>query len=125
MSKLYDHASISVERLLQALWHSEFQFRLNLYRTGIILLADVGLEYGMTKHCRRILDEIMPQVRCFISRREAHQTSLQIIGGADLEQRAFACFNLARCIIAVASDTSNGFPSSGSSLFLTDDLIYS
>jgi len=49
------------------------------------LLADVGLEFGMTKRCKRILEEIMPQV----------------IDGDDLEQRALACFNLARCIIAM------------------------
>ncbi|KAI0283133.1 hypothetical protein BGY98DRAFT_1087979 [Russula aff. rugulosa BPL654] len=76
--------SAAVEQLLRALWHSEFQCRYGSYRTAIILLADVGLEFGMTKRCKRILEEIMPQV----------------IDGDDLEQRALACFNLARCIIA-------------------------
>jgi len=77
-------ASAAVEHLLRALWHSEFQCRYGSYRTAIILLADVGLEFGMTKRCKRILEDIMPQV----------------IDGDDLEQRALACFNLARCIIA-------------------------
>ncbi|KAI0006228.1 hypothetical protein BJV74DRAFT_880515 [Russula compacta] len=77
-------AATAVEQLLRALWHSEFQCRYGSYRTGIILLADVGLEFGMTKRCKRILKEIMPQV----------------IDGDDLEQRALACFTLARCIIA-------------------------
>ena len=47
---------------MRALWHSEFQCRYGSYRTAIILLADVGLEFGMTKRCKRILEEIMPQV---------------------------------------------------------------
>lgn len=55
-------ASTAVEQLLRALWHSEFQCRYGSYRTAIILLADVGLEFGMTKRCKRILEEIMPQV---------------------------------------------------------------
>ena len=56
-------AATAVEQLLRALWHSEFQCRYGSYRTGIILLADIGLEFGMTKHCKRILEEVMPQVR--------------------------------------------------------------
>jgi hypothetical protein len=63
-------ASTAVEQLLRALWHSEFQCRYGSYRTAIILLADVGLEFGMTKRCKRILEEIMPQVsRLLMSRR--------------------------------------------------------
>jgi anaphase-promoting complex subunit 5 len=63
-------ASTAVEQLLRALWHSEFQCRYGSYRTAIILLADVGLEFGMTKRCKRILEEIMPQVnRLFMRRR--------------------------------------------------------
>ncbi|KAH9027662.1 hypothetical protein EDB84DRAFT_1272610 [Lactarius hengduanensis] len=82
-------AATAVEQLLKALWHSEFQCRYGSYRTGIILLADIGLEFGMTKHCKRILEEVMPQ----------------LIGGDDLEQRALACFTLARCIIAAGERT--------------------
>ncbi|KAL0946934.1 hypothetical protein HGRIS_013094 [Hohenbuehelia grisea] len=79
-----DQATTVVDQLLTALWHSEFQGRLHLYRTGIILLADVGLELGMTKRSQRVIKEIMPQ----------------IIAGDDREQRAFACFVLGKCIIA-------------------------
>jgi hypothetical protein len=61
-SKQVGQASTAVEQLLRALWHSEFQGRYGSYRTAIILLADVGLEFGMTKRCKRILEEIMPQV---------------------------------------------------------------
>ena len=55
-------AATAVEQLLRALWHSEFQCRYGSYRTAIILLADVGLEFGLTRRCKRILEEIMPQV---------------------------------------------------------------
>ncbi|KAJ7470732.1 hypothetical protein FB451DRAFT_1254671 [Mycena latifolia] len=85
-----DQATSAIDGLLTALWHSEFLGRLNLYRTGIILLADVGLDYGMSKRSRRILEEIMPQ----------------IIPGQDLEQRALACFTLARCIIVAGDSTA-------------------
>ncbi|KZT68114.1 hypothetical protein DAEQUDRAFT_339649 [Daedalea quercina L-15889] len=78
-----------VESLLTAVWQAEFQKRYGHYRTALVLLADVALELGMTKWCRRIVEEILPQV----------------IGGDDLEQRALTCFIFARCIIA-AGDTS-------------------
>ncbi|TFY82669.1 hypothetical protein EWM64_g1341 [Hericium alpestre] len=87
--KQVDQAAMSVEQLLKALWHAEFQCRYGTYRTGIIMLAEIGLEFGMTKRCRRILDEIMPQ----------------IIDGDNLEQRALACFVLARCIIAAGEQS--------------------
>lgn len=57
-----------IEQLLTALWHAEFQCRYGLYRTAIILLADIGLEFGMTKWCRRLIDEIMPQVCYHVAR---------------------------------------------------------
>jgi len=63
-------AATAVEQLLRALWHSEFQCRYGSYRTAIILLADVGLEFGMTKRCKRILEEIMPQVSGPVFRRQ-------------------------------------------------------
>ncbi|GLB34986.1 putative microtubule associated protein [Lyophyllum shimeji] len=86
----HDQATASIEQLLKGLWHSEFLLRLNDYRTGIILLADVMLEFGMSKRSRRILEDIMPQV----------------INGNDLEQRAFACFTFARSILAARSCTA-------------------
>jgi anaphase-promoting complex subunit 5 len=64
--KQVGQGSAAVEQLLRALWHSEFQCRYGSYRTAIILLADVGLEFGMTKRCKRILEEIMPQVSSLI-----------------------------------------------------------
>ncbi|KAJ3556968.1 hypothetical protein NP233_g11854 [Leucocoprinus birnbaumii] len=77
-------ATSGMEHLLRALWHSEFLFRLHEYRTGIVLLADVGLEFGMSKRSRALVDDIMPQIIC----------------GKDPEQRGFASFTLARAIIA-------------------------
>ena len=99
--KQVGQGSAAVEQLLRALWHSEFQCRYGSYRTAIILLADVGLEFGMTKRCKRILEEIMPQVSSLIydSSGESY-APVQVIDGDDLEQRALACFNLTRCIIA-------------------------
>uniref|UniRef100_A0A0W0FGE9 Anaphase-promoting complex subunit 5 n=1 Tax=Moniliophthora roreri TaxID=221103 RepID=A0A0W0FGE9_MONRR len=79
-----DHATIAIEPLLIALWHSEFLFRLNYYRTGVLLLADVLLEFGLTKRCKQMVEDIMPQV----------------ITGNDIEQRALAAFTLARCTVA-------------------------
>lgn len=100
-SKQVGQASAAVEQLLRALWHSEFQGRYGSYRTAIILLADVGLEFGMTKRCKRILDEIMPQVSGLMyDASDEPYAVVKVIDGNDLEQRALACFNLARCIIA-------------------------
>ncbi|KAI0046097.1 hypothetical protein FA95DRAFT_1560450 [Auriscalpium vulgare] len=90
-----DQAVTSVEPLLKALWYSEFQCRYGSYRTGIILLADVGLEFGMTKRSQRIVEEIMPQV----------------INGDDLEQRALACFVFARCILAAGEQSRDSMTS--------------
>jgi hypothetical protein len=35
---------------------------MGVYRTAIILLADVSLQFGMSRRARKILEEIMPQV---------------------------------------------------------------
>jgi len=77
-------AVTAIQPLLQSLWQAEFQGRFPLYRVGTILLADIGLEFGMTKHCQRLLEGILPQV----------------LTGHELEHRAFACYTLARCIIS-------------------------
>lgn len=84
-----EQSPTAVHHLLTSLWHSEFLLRLNLYRTSIIMLADVGLELGLTKRSRRMLERIMPQ----------------LITGNDIEQRALASFTLARCIIAAEGAT--------------------
>ncbi|KIJ69430.1 hypothetical protein HYDPIDRAFT_185206 [Hydnomerulius pinastri MD-312] len=85
-------AVTAIQPLLQSLWQSEFQGRFPLYRLGVILLADVGLEFGMTKHCRRLLEGILPQV----------------LAGHEMEHRAFACHTLARCIIASSDSKEAG-----------------
>ncbi|KAI8998714.1 hypothetical protein BD414DRAFT_475857 [Trametes punicea] len=85
-----DHAHTCVNKLLTALWHAEYQGRYGIYRTAVVMLADVGLEFGMTKWCRRILDEVMPQ----------------IMSENDLEQKGFALFILARCVIATGDSSS-------------------
>jgi len=33
-----------VDKLLVALWHAEFQCRYGLYRTGLVMLADISME---------------------------------------------------------------------------------
>lgn len=53
---------MGIDHLLKALWYSEFLCRFSLYRTAIIILADIGLEFGMTQKSRQIIEEIMPQV---------------------------------------------------------------
>jgi len=83
-----DQSVTSSDHLLKALWQSEYQGRFGTYRLAIILLADMGLELGMTASSRRLMEEIMPQV----------------ISGDDLELRGFACYVLARCIIATCED---------------------
>lgn len=85
--------STAVNDVLKLLWHSEFQGRYNLYRTGIVLMADFGLEYGMAKKSKRLLKEIMPQ----------------IILGDDLELRAVVCYTYARAIIAADDSDETTF----------------
>ncbi|TCD69730.1 hypothetical protein EIP91_006497 [Steccherinum ochraceum] len=77
-----------IEPLLTALWHAEFQQRWNLYRTALIMLADIGLEYGMAKWSRRILDEILPQIMTTTG-----------------EQKGLALVTYARCIIAAGESS--------------------
>ena len=103
----HDKAVSGVEHLLRALWHSEFLCRFNLYRTGIILLADVGLEFGMSKRSKQLLEEIMPQVRGSFFKISQSQFDLffKVINGGDLEQRAVACLTFARCIIVAGNST--------------------
>ncbi|KAI9566459.1 hypothetical protein HD554DRAFT_2115980 [Boletus coccyginus] len=100
-------AVTTIQPLLQSLWHAEFQGRFPLYRVGIILLADIGLEFGMTKHCQRLLEGILPQV----------------LTGHDLEHRAFACHTLARCIIA-SSDSKEAPLREVLSYLLTAEVDY-
>jgi len=87
-----DQSVSSSDHVLKALWQSEYQGRFGTYRLAVILLADMGLELGMTASSRRLIEEIMPQV----------------INGDDLELRAFACYVLARCIIATCGKNFEG-----------------
>ncbi|KAG2157068.1 armadillo-type protein [Suillus clintonianus] len=86
-------AVAAIQPLLQALWQAEFQGRFPLYRLGIILLADVGLEFGMSDHCQQLILGIMPQ----------------ILSGQEMEHRAFANHTLARCMIASMDSSSKTF----------------
>lgn len=56
-------APSSLEGLLETLWNTEFLGRMDLYRTAILMLADYGIEFGMSKRSKRIVGEILPQVR--------------------------------------------------------------
>ncbi|TFK42614.1 hypothetical protein BDQ12DRAFT_597893 [Crucibulum laeve] len=89
----HGQATTVIEQILKALWNAEFLGRMDEYRTGIILLADVGLEYGLSKRSRQILDEIMPQIML----------------GENLEQRALACFIMARCILLAEESIPSTF----------------
>jgi len=51
-----------VDKLLVALWHAEFQCRYGLYRTGLVMLADISMEFGLSQKARRMVEDIMPQV---------------------------------------------------------------
>lgn len=51
-----------VDKLLVALWHAEFQCRYGLYRTGLIMLADISMEFGLSQKARKMVEDIMPQV---------------------------------------------------------------
>ncbi|KAH8829175.1 hypothetical protein DL96DRAFT_1597040 [Flagelloscypha sp. PMI_526] len=73
----------SLEPLLRALWWSEFMGRMELYRTSILLLADMGLEFGMTIRSKNMIADVMPQ----------------IMNGDNIELRAFGCLMYARCCI--------------------------
>ncbi|KAI6040167.1 hypothetical protein EDC04DRAFT_2867755 [Pisolithus marmoratus] len=83
-ARRHGQAVTAIQPLLQSLWNSEFQGRFSLYRLGIVLLADVGLEFGMSKHCRSLIEGILPQ----------------LLPGHDVEHRALACYTLGRCVIA-------------------------
>jgi len=51
-----------VDKLLVTLWHAEFQCRYGLYRTGLVMLADISMEFGLSHKARRMVEDVMPQV---------------------------------------------------------------
>ena len=65
-----------VDKLLVALWHAEFQCRYGLYRTGLIMLAEISMEFGLSQKARRMVEDVMPQV---ISRSGEQRTALNSI----------------------------------------------
>ncbi|KAJ4485910.1 hypothetical protein J3R30DRAFT_3442822 [Lentinula aciculospora] len=77
-------SGIMTEQLLKSLWHAEFLFQIHHYRIAVILLADAGLQLGLTESSQKMIEDIMPQLAT----------------GNDIETRAFAAFTLARCILA-------------------------
>ncbi|CCO33306.1 hypothetical protein BN14_07380 [Rhizoctonia solani AG-1 IB] len=85
---------LSLQPLLDALWTTEFRGTWPLYRTGIALLADLGIGLGMARSGREFLEECMAQV----------------LNGDDLEQRAYACFTLAKCVMTAAKGDEDPIP---------------
>jgi anaphase-promoting complex subunit 5 len=63
-----------VDKLLVALWHAEFQCRYGLYRTGLVMLADISMEFGLSQKAQRMVEDIMPQV---VSRSRDQSTALK------------------------------------------------
>ncbi|KIY50891.1 hypothetical protein FISHEDRAFT_37690 [Fistulina hepatica ATCC 64428] len=86
-----NQASIAIEKLLVALWHSEFLCHFDEYRTAMIMLADVGIDFGIAVRSQQILEELLPQV----------------LDGDNLEQRALSLVSLARCIL-ITDDNHDG-----------------
>ncbi|KAB5594123.1 hypothetical protein CTheo_2460 [Ceratobasidium theobromae] len=85
---------LSLQPLLDALWTTEFRGTWKWYRIGIALLADVGIGLGMARSGREFLEECMSQ----------------ILNSDDLEQRGYACFTLAKCIMTSAKGDENPIP---------------
>ncbi|KZS99299.1 hypothetical protein SISNIDRAFT_448191 [Sistotremastrum niveocremeum HHB9708] len=77
--------SASMKPLLKELWSTEFSGNFQRHRTALIMYADLASELGMEKKSIEILEDLMPQL---------------ISGDDDIEQRAFACHTMARCLVA-------------------------
>ncbi|QRW14582.1 APC5 (anaphase-promoting complex subunit 5) domain-containing protein [Ceratobasidium sp. AG-Ba] len=88
---------LSLQPLLDALWTTEFRGTWGLYRTAVALLADLGIGLGMARSGREFLEECMSQ----------------ILNGGDLEQRGYACFTLAKCIMTSAKGDETPIPPGG------------
>ncbi|KAH7103816.1 hypothetical protein BKA62DRAFT_742251 [Auriculariales sp. MPI-PUGE-AT-0066] len=74
---------MGLEPLLRSIGQAKATGQWALYRVGIILLADLELDLGLTSTSREMLEECLPQLML----------------GEDLEQRAYACFTFARCLL--------------------------
>ncbi|KAG8872855.1 hypothetical protein FRB97_007290 [Tulasnella sp. 331] len=76
--------SQAIPVVLDALWNSEFVGSWAYHRVAVSQLAEISVEFGMAGKGRRMIEGILPQV----------------LNGDDVEIRAYACYTLARCIIA-------------------------
>ncbi|KAG9025744.1 hypothetical protein FRB95_009811 [Tulasnella sp. JGI-2019a] len=76
--------SEAVPIVLDALWNSEFVGSWAYHRVAVAQLAEISVEFGMAGKGRRMIEGILPQV----------------LNGDNVEIRAYACYTLARCIIA-------------------------
>ncbi|KAG8893475.1 hypothetical protein FRB99_001919 [Tulasnella sp. 403] len=74
----------AISPVLDALWNSEYRGTWAYHRIAVVQLADISIEFGMAGKGRRMIEGCLPQ----------------ILNGDDLEIRAYACYVLARCIIA-------------------------
>ncbi|EJU05779.1 hypothetical protein DACRYDRAFT_113825 [Dacryopinax primogenitus] len=77
---------IAMSPILTAATLTEYACNWHTHRTALIMIADLGIGLGMAPSGQRLIEEHLPQ----------------ILRGDDLEQRAYACFTLARCMIANA-----------------------
>lgn len=81
---------------------------MHYYRTAVILLADAGIEFGQSRRSRKMIEDMMPQVdrRTLANYYFLFQLCSQMITGNDIEQRAFAAFTIARCILIAEQSAS-------------------
>lgn len=86
--KQCDQVTLALKELLKAVWQAEFQGRYNLYRTAMVMLADVALELEMTHWPLKIMEELLPQ----------------LVRSDERELRAFGCFTYARCLLASSAN---------------------
>ncbi|KZV91078.1 hypothetical protein EXIGLDRAFT_770244 [Exidia glandulosa HHB12029] len=79
-------ATLGTEPLLTALGEAKATGNWALYRVGVVMLADWGLNMGMVSTVRETLEECLPQ----------------LMSGEDVEQRAYAEYTYARCLLTEA-----------------------
>ncbi|KZT59757.1 hypothetical protein CALCODRAFT_175597 [Calocera cornea HHB12733] len=77
---------LALSPVLTAATLTEYACNWQMHRTALIMIADLGIGLGMAPSGQRLIEEQLPQ----------------ILRGDDLEQRAYGCFTLARCMIANA-----------------------
>ncbi|EJD53043.1 hypothetical protein AURDEDRAFT_157608 [Auricularia subglabra TFB-10046 SS5] len=75
--------TMGTEPLMTALGEAKASGHWALYRVGVVMLADIGLDSGIASTVRETLEECLPQLML----------------GEDLEQRAYAAYTYARCLL--------------------------